>query len=180
MAAAAWRAGCQRQRRQRRLLSRSGTSTCLCPPGCCSPCRAHCTALSLGARPNSLCTPVPACLYCPCLPACQVGNYPGRALSFSGAPGGGAALLSLPSKALALYAPPGGTLIARSDTNGEDLEAFAGAGLYDRWAVAISTDKAAWSMLLRGLALPCLSLMAPLTAPHAAAALRCTTRAACR
>jgi hypothetical protein len=34
-----------------------------------------------------------------------------------------------------LYVPHGGTLIARSDTNGEDLEAFAGAGLYDRWVV---------------------------------------------
>ncbi len=42
-------------------------------------------------------------------------------------------LLSLPSKRTALRAPPGGTLIARSDTNGEDLEAFAGAGLYDRY-----------------------------------------------
>jgi hypothetical protein len=39
---------------------------------------------------------------------------------------------SLPSKRVGLYAPHGGTLIARSDTNGEDLEAFAGAGLYDR------------------------------------------------
>ncbi len=42
-----------------------------------------------------------------------------------------AELLSLPSKRAGLYAPPQGTLIARSDTNGEDLESFAGAGLYD-------------------------------------------------
>uniref|UniRef100_A0A383WLS7 Uncharacterized protein n=1 Tax=Tetradesmus obliquus TaxID=3088 RepID=A0A383WLS7_TETOB len=61
-----------------------------------------------------------------------VGNYPGRALSFSDSPGAPEPqLLSLPSKRVALYAPQGGTLIARSDTNGEDLEAFAGAGLYD-------------------------------------------------
>lgn len=68
-----------------------------------------------------------------CCPALQVGNYPGRALSFSDSPGAPEPQLhSLPSKRVALYAPPGGTLIARSDTNGEDLEAFAGAGLYDR------------------------------------------------
>ncbi|KAF6251712.1 glutathione synthetase ATP-binding domain-like protein [Scenedesmus sp. NREL 46B-D3] len=61
-----------------------------------------------------------------------VGNYPGRALSFSDSPGAPEPqVLSLPSKRVALYAPQGGTLIARSDTNGEDLEAFAGAGLYD-------------------------------------------------
>jgi hypothetical protein len=73
----------------------------------------------------------------------QVGNYPGRALSFSDSPGAPEPqLLSLPSKRVALYAPQGGTLIARSDTNGEDLEAFAGAGLYDRcvWWFAVVFD----------------------------------------
>ncbi|KAI8469254.1 MAG: glutathione synthetase ATP-binding domain-like protein [Monoraphidium minutum] len=62
-----------------------------------------------------------------------VGNHPGRALSFRDGPeeADEGRLLSLPSKRVALRAPPGGTLIARSDTNGEDLEAFAGAGLYD-------------------------------------------------
>jgi alpha-glucan,water dikinase len=61
-----------------------------------------------------------------------VGNYPGRALSFSIPPGSSQPELhALPSKRVGLYAPHGGTLIARSDTNGEDLEAFAGAGLYD-------------------------------------------------
>lgn len=61
-----------------------------------------------------------------------VGNYPGRALSFSLPPGSTTPELhSLPSKRVGLYAPHGGSLIARSDTNGEDLEAFAGAGLYD-------------------------------------------------
>lgn len=65
----------------------------------------------------------------------QVGNYPGRALSFSLPPGSSQPELhSLPSKRVGLFAPHGGTLIARSDTNGEDLEAFAGAGLYDRYA----------------------------------------------
>eukprot|EP00200_Dunaliella_tertiolecta_P010550 CAMPEP_0202370036 /NCGR_PEP_ID=MMETSP1127-20130417/1744_1 /ASSEMBLY_ACC=CAM_ASM_000462 /TAXON_ID=3047 /ORGANISM="Dunaliella tertiolecta, Strain CCMP1320" /LENGTH=1145 /DNA_ID=CAMNT_0048965873 /DNA_START=13 /DNA_END=3450 /DNA_ORIENTATION=- len=71
-----------------------------------------------------------------------VGNYPGRALSFT-APLDGAsppAILSLPAKRVALRAPTtwagsNGTgaplLIARSDANGEDLEDLAGAGLYD-------------------------------------------------
>jgi alpha-glucan,water dikinase len=58
-----------------------------------------------------------------------VGNYPGRALSFvcdksTGQP----TLLSYPGKSVALY---GGGLIFRSDSNGEDLAGFAGAGLYD-------------------------------------------------
>lgn len=62
-----------------------------------------------------------------------MGNYPGRALSFSLPPGSSTPELhSLPSKRVGLYAPHTGSLIARSDTNGEDLEAFAGAGLYDR------------------------------------------------
>jgi alpha-glucan,water dikinase len=43
-----------------------------------------------------------------------------------------AQLLALPSKREGLFAPEEGTLIARSDTNGEDLEGYAGAGLYDR------------------------------------------------
>ncbi|KAF5831865.1 glutathione synthetase ATP-binding domain-like protein [Dunaliella salina] len=86
-----------------------------------------------------------------------VGNYPGRALSFT-APLDGTAppsILSLPAKRIALRAPiswagsngaksnGAGTigagangagaplLIARSDANGEDLEDLAGAGLYD-------------------------------------------------
>jgi hypothetical protein len=35
----------------------------------------------------------------------------------------------LPSKRLGLFAAPGGALIVRSDSNGEDLESFAGAGM---------------------------------------------------
>jgi alpha-glucan,water dikinase len=58
-----------------------------------------------------------------------VGNYPGRALSFAwNKAAAQAAFLSYPSKSTALY---GGGLIFRSDSNGEDLEGFAGAGLYD-------------------------------------------------
>mmetsp|Transcript_43979 Transcript_43979/g.104093 ORF Transcript_43979/g.104093 Transcript_43979/m.104093 type:complete len:1491 (+) Transcript_43979:153-4625(+) len=59
-----------------------------------------------------------------------VGNYPGRALGFamnkdgSGDP----QVQSMPSKSVGLF---GGGLIFRSDSNGEDLPGFAGAGLYD-------------------------------------------------
>jgi len=58
-----------------------------------------------------------------------VGNYPGKALSFTCKKGGGAPyILSFPSKSEGLY---GGGLIFRSDSSGEDLAGFAGAGLYD-------------------------------------------------
>jgi alpha-glucan,water dikinase len=61
-----------------------------------------------------------------------VGNYPGRALSFSCPKGGKEAqrveLFAYPSKSVGLY---GGGLIFRSDSNGEDLAGYAGAGLYD-------------------------------------------------
>jgi alpha-glucan, water dikinase len=70
----------------------------------------------------------------------QVGNYPGRALGFAAPAYGSDApprLLGLPSKRTGLYVPAGGTVIARSDTNGEDLDAFAGAGLYDRWGCSV-------------------------------------------
>lgn len=58
-----------------------------------------------------------------------VGNHPGRALSFiwdknTAQP----ALLSFPGKSVGWF---GGGLIFRSDSNGEDLAGFAGAGLYD-------------------------------------------------
>jgi alpha-glucan,water dikinase len=62
-----------------------------------------------------------------------VGNYPGRALSFRCAKEKGMpTLLSFPSKSRGLY---GGGLIFRSDSNGEDLAGFAGAGLYDSFLV---------------------------------------------
>lgn len=58
-----------------------------------------------------------------------VANYPGRALSFSSRKGlHDPLLLAFPSKSQGLY---GGGLIFRSDSNGEDLAEFAGAGLYD-------------------------------------------------
>jgi alpha-glucan,water dikinase len=58
-----------------------------------------------------------------------VGNYPGRALSaVVGRDSKTLTLLSYPGKSLALR---GGGLIFRSDSNGEDLAGFAGAGLYD-------------------------------------------------
>lgn len=64
-----------------------------------------------------------------------VGNAPGRAFSFSAPRNGGAPeTLALPSKLHAHTAPAPGEpplLIARSDSNGEDLEGFAGAGLYE-------------------------------------------------
>ena len=64
-----------------------------------------------------------------------VGNSPGRAFSFAAPRADPDAfdILALPSKIEAQYAPDTGepTLIARSDSNGEDLEGFAGAGLYE-------------------------------------------------
>ena len=76
-----------------------------------------------------------------------VGAWPGRALSFTAAPaaaaagggGGGVSpspsprVLALPSKLHALRPPRSAapSLIFRSDSNGEDLDGFAGAGLYE-------------------------------------------------
>jgi alpha-glucan,water dikinase len=58
-----------------------------------------------------------------------VGNYPGRALSFLCRKGDlQPEVLSYPSKSIGIY---GKGVIFRSDSNGEDLPGFAGAGLYD-------------------------------------------------
>jgi alpha-glucan,water dikinase len=58
-----------------------------------------------------------------------VGNYPGRAFSFAFEKGcNHQKVLGFPAKSTALY---GGGLIFRSDSNAEDLEGYAGAGLYD-------------------------------------------------
>jgi alpha-glucan,water dikinase len=58
-----------------------------------------------------------------------VGNYPGRALSFVAKKDAiEPEILSYPSKGTGLF---GGGLIFRSDSNGEDLPGYAGAGLYD-------------------------------------------------
>lgn len=58
------------------------------------------------------------------------GNYPGRALSFTCQKGKTMKpkIVSYPGKSLA---HKGSGLIFRSDSNGEDLEDYAGAGLYD-------------------------------------------------
>jgi alpha-glucan,water dikinase len=58
-----------------------------------------------------------------------VGNYPGRALGFVYCKAyQKVELVSYPGKSVGLY---GKGVIFRSDSNGEDLEDFAGAGLYD-------------------------------------------------
>src|SRR6266403_519764 len=58
-----------------------------------------------------------------------VGNYPGRALGFVCRKADLVPqILTYPGKSLGLY---GKGVIFRSDSNGEDLEGFAGAGLYD-------------------------------------------------
>ncbi len=58
-----------------------------------------------------------------------VGNYPGRSLGFTYDKNTEEiAVISLPGKSTGLF---GGGVIFRSDSNGEDLEGFAGAGLYD-------------------------------------------------
>ena len=72
-----------------------------------------------------------------------VGSHEGRALSFT-CPASTSAvkIAGFPSKRMALLAPASGTLIARSDANGEDLEEFAGAGLYDSIPVVPLTESA--------------------------------------
>mmetsp|Transcript_112086 Transcript_112086/g.280823 ORF Transcript_112086/g.280823 Transcript_112086/m.280823 type:complete len:1246 (+) Transcript_112086:407-4144(+) len=67
-----------------------------------------------------------------------VSNSPGRALSASVGPAAGGAIEvhTYPSKPTGVFTPEGGTHIFRSDSNGEDLEGFAGAGLYDSITVA--------------------------------------------
>uniref|UniRef100_A0A7S2Q7K2 Pyruvate phosphate dikinase AMP/ATP-binding domain-containing protein n=1 Tax=Zooxanthella nutricula TaxID=1333877 RepID=A0A7S2Q7K2_9DINO len=66
-----------------------------------------------------------------------VGNFPGRALSFSVKRGGEPKVISFPSKSVALHTQH--CLIFRSDSNGEDLEGFAGAGLFE--SVCAEEDK---------------------------------------
>jgi len=60
-----------------------------------------------------------------------VGNYPGRAMGFVvNKATGEAKVTHLPSKHTGVFLNED-TLIFRSDSNGEDLEGFAGAGLYE-------------------------------------------------
>ena len=84
-----------------------------------------------------------------------VGNYPGRALSFKADKTDGVnkpVITGFPSKNVALSVSPG-TLIFRSDSNGEDLAGYAGAGLYESVPteqetvthVDYSKDKIVWN-----------------------------------
>ncbi|XP_062007756.1 alpha-glucan water dikinase 1, chloroplastic-like isoform X2 [Rosa rugosa] len=61
-----------------------------------------------------------------------VGAYPGRALSFISKKNAldSPQVLGYPSKPVGLFIRR--SIIFRSDSNGEDLEGYAGAGLYDR------------------------------------------------
>ncbi|CAA7037335.1 unnamed protein product [Microthlaspi erraticum] len=60
-----------------------------------------------------------------------VGAYPGRAMSFITKKTNlkTPTVISYPSKRIGLYSKP--SIIFRSDSNNEDLEGYAGAGLYD-------------------------------------------------
>lgn len=60
-----------------------------------------------------------------------VGNYPGRALVFTARRGAEPAVISFCSKSTWLKTQE--RPIFRSDSNGEDLEGFAGAGLLNRF-----------------------------------------------
>jgi len=70
-----------------------------------------------------------------------VGNYPGRALSFVcrkdalSEP----VVQGYPSKSLGLFVD--GTFIFRSDSNGEDLEGYAGAGLFESVPMDKTTER---------------------------------------
>eukprot|EP00931_Biecheleriopsis_adriatica_P065295 TRINITY_DN39875_c0_g1_i1.p1 TRINITY_DN39875_c0_g1~~TRINITY_DN39875_c0_g1_i1.p1 ORF type:complete len:1562 (+),score=396.94 TRINITY_DN39875_c0_g1_i1:71-4756(+) len=74
-----------------------------------------------------------------------VGNYPGRALSFAMKRGEEPRVISFPSKSCALHTQE--CLIFRSDSNGEDLEGFAGAGLFE--SVCAEEDKGGFQRLHR-------------------------------
>lgn len=68
-----------------------------------------------------------------------VGNHPGRALRLAcNKTTGDQQILAYPSKSVGLY---GGGLIFRSDSNGEDLAGYAGAGLYDSVLLDPPTEK---------------------------------------
>lgn len=69
-----------------------------------------------------------------------VSNMPGRALSFVCDCNGNTSISSYPSKVRALYCDTSTEiLMARSDSNGEDLEDFAGAGLYSSVPVPMTS-----------------------------------------
>jgi hypothetical protein len=76
-----------------------------------------------------------------------VGNYPGRAQSFTTRKEAldRPKVVGYPSKAVGLFVPD--TLIFRSDSNGEDLEGFAGAGLYDSITMDPTQVRVPWPTL---------------------------------
>jgi hypothetical protein len=59
------------------------------------------------------------------------GQFPGKGMSFAASKRDldNPRVLAYPSKSAAMFVPD--SLIFRSDSNGEDLEGYAGAGLYD-------------------------------------------------
>lgn len=67
-----------------------------------------------------------------------VGNYAGRALGWTQKRKGEPVVIAFPSKSIALTCEP--CLIFRSDSNGEDLEGFAGAGLFE----SIPAERPLW------------------------------------
>ena len=95
------------------------------------------------------------------------GNYPGRALSFverhwasedsEGELMGTPVVLAFPSKRVGVFASGGG-VIARSDSTGEDLVGFSGAGLYDSVVCGRGVEERplvrAWDLTLQCVLLP--------------------------
>ena len=68
-----------------------------------------------------------------------VGNHPGRAFRVTcNKKSGNQTILAYPSKSTGLF---GSGLIFRSDSNGEDLAGYAGAGLYDSLLLEPPTEK---------------------------------------
>lgn len=67
-----------------------------------------------------------------------VGNFAGRALGWTQKRNGEPTVVAFPSKSVALTCEP--CLIFRSDSNGEDLEGFAGAGLFE----SITAERVIW------------------------------------
>jgi alpha-glucan,water dikinase len=85
-----------------------------------------------------------------------VGNFPGRSLGFTwNKQNQQIRVVSYPSKSIGLF---DAGLIFRSDSNGEDLEGYAGAGLYDsvmlpepgRKALDYSNEPLLWDDEFRG------------------------------
>lgn len=98
-----------------------------------------------------------------------VGNAPGAALTFKAKGTDAVEVLSLPGKRVGLYPDTSlPLLIARSDSNGEDLEKFAGAGLYESVplsplsprALDYSNEKLLWDQKFQSTLLRRLTVLA--------------------